>query len=233
MNGGRKKWEMEKREYTKQDPSPAAEGNSSSRQSRYVSQPPDEGVRAYLPDVKRAMEKAETVLVDVRSPKEFTGEITAPPEYPMEHAQRGGHIPRAVNVPWAQAIKEADGTFKSVQELRSLYQEKGITPDMEVIAYCRIGERSSSIYHDGNLNHVLEDKTKRGLEVRERNNDEKYNVEADKGMIHDVDGIGHKIGIRWYFPKSKYQLEDVIKIAEEMEAKYKAIQEMTCPDDDY
>jgi hypothetical protein len=90
-----------------------------------------------------------------------------------------------------------------------------------------------SIYHDGNLNHVLEDKTKRGLEVRERNNDEKYNVEADKGMIHDVDGIGHKIGIRWYFPKSKYQLEDVVKIAEEMEAKYKAIQEMTCPDDDY
>jgi hypothetical protein len=90
-----------------------------------------------------------------------------------------------------------------------------------------------SIYHDGNLNHVLEDKTKRGLEVRERNNDEKYNVEADKGMIHDVDGIGHKIGIRWYFPKSKYQLEDVIKIAEEMEAKYKAIQELTCPDDDY
>ena len=62
------------------------------------------------------MEKAETALVDVRSPKEFTGEITAPPEYPMEHAQRGGHIPGAANVPWAQAIKEVDGTFKSVQE---------------------------------------------------------------------------------------------------------------------
>ncbi len=89
MNGGRKKWELEKREYTKQDPTPA-EGRFS---SKYIAQPPDEGVRAYLPDVKRAMEKAETVLVDVRSPKEFTGEITAPPEYPMEHAQRGGHIP--------------------------------------------------------------------------------------------------------------------------------------------
>lgn len=89
------------------------------------------------------------------------------------------------------------------------------------------------IYDDGNLNHVLEDKTKRGLEVRERNNDEKYNVDADKGMIHDVDGIGHKIGIRWYFPKSKYQLEEVMKLAEEMEASYKAIQEMTCPDDDF
>ena len=89
------------------------------------------------------------------------------------------------------------------------------------------------IYDDGILNHVLEDKTKRGLEVRERNNDEKYDVDADKGMIHDVDGIGHKIGIRWYFPKSKYRLEDVMKIAEEMEASYKAIQEMTCPDDDF
>ncbi|MFY9868652.1 MAG: sulfurtransferase [Candidatus Nitrosopolaris sp.] len=137
MNGGRKKWELEKRAYTKQDPSPA-EGRS-----KYIAQPPDEGVRAYLPDVKRAMEKAEAVLVDVRSPKEFKGEITAPPEYPMEHAQRGGHIPGAANIPWAQAVREADGTFKNVQELRSLYQEKGITPDKEVIAYCRIGERSS------------------------------------------------------------------------------------------
>jgi thiosulfate/3-mercaptopyruvate sulfurtransferase len=139
MNGGRKKWELEKREYTKQDPTPA-EGRFS---SKYIAQPPDEGVRAYLPDVKRAMEKAETALVDVRSPKEFTGEITAPPEYPMEHAQRGGHIPGAANVPWAQAIKEVDGTFKSVQDLRSLYDGKGITPDKEIIAYCRIGERSS------------------------------------------------------------------------------------------
>jgi len=86
--------------------------------------------------------------------------------------------------------------------------------------------------YDENQNLVLEDKTKRGLEVRERNNDDIYNVDADKGMIHDMDGIGHKVGIRWYFPKSKYQVEDVTKIAEEMDARYKAIQEMTCPDDD-
>jgi thiosulfate/3-mercaptopyruvate sulfurtransferase len=137
MNGGRKKWELEKRAYTKQDPT-SVEGPS-----KYIAQPPDEGVRAYLSDVRRAMEKAETVLVDVRSPKEFKGEITAPPEYPTEHAQRGGHIPGAENVPWAQAVREVDGTFKNVQELRTLYQEKGITPDKEVIAYCRIGERSS------------------------------------------------------------------------------------------
>lgn len=87
------------------------------------------------------------------------------------------------------------------------------------------------IYDEDESNFVLEDKTKRGLEVRERNKDEKYNVDADKGMIYDMDGIGHRVGIRWYFPKSKYQIEDVTKIAEEMEAKYKAIQEMTCPDD--
>ena len=118
MNGGRKKWELEKRAYTKQDPT-SAEGLS-----KYIAQPPDEGVRAYLSDVRRAMEKAETVLVDVRSPKEFKGEITAPPEYPTEHAQRGGHIPGAANVPWAQAVRDVDGTFKNVQELRTLYQER-------------------------------------------------------------------------------------------------------------
>ena len=85
--------------------------------------------------------------------------------------------------------------------------------------------------YDDESNLVLEDKTKRGLEVRERNNDDKYDVDADKGMIYDMDGIGHKVGIRWYFPKPKYRIEDVRKIAEEIEAKYKAIQEMTCPDD--
>jgi hypothetical protein len=85
--------------------------------------------------------------------------------------------------------------------------------------------------YDDNVNLVLEDKTKRGLEVRERNRDEKYSVDADKGIIYDVDGIGHRVVIRWYFPKSKYQITEVTKIAEEMEARYKAIQEMTCPDD--
>ncbi|HEX6560544.1 MAG TPA: sulfurtransferase [Nitrososphaera sp.] len=136
MNGGRKKWELEKREYTKDEPAPAS--------SKYVANPADEGVRAFMPDVRRALERAqEIVLVDVRSPKEFTGEITAPPEYPMEHAQRGGHIPGAKNIPWAQAVKDTDGTFKSAEELKALYEGKGVTPDKEVVCYCRIGERSS------------------------------------------------------------------------------------------
>lgn len=134
MNGGRRKWEIENREYTKEEPP--------SKSSKYVAQPPDEGIRAYLPDVKRAIERAETVLVDVRSPKEFSGEITAPPEYPMEHAQRGGHIPGAQNIPWGQTLRE-DGTFKSVDELKALYKGRGITSDKHVICYCRIGERSS------------------------------------------------------------------------------------------
>ena len=136
MNGGRKKWELEKREYVKDEPA--------AQTTQYRSRPADEGVRAYMPDVRRAIERVEqTVLVDVRSPKEFTGEITAPPEYPTEHAQRGGHIPGAKNIPWAQAVKDADGTFKSVEELKALYEGKGVTPDKHVIAYCRIGERSS------------------------------------------------------------------------------------------
>ena len=85
--------------------------------------------------------------------------------------------------------------------------------------------------YDNDLNFVLEDKTKRGLEVRENVFDEKLMVQADKGMIYDLNGIGHKVGIRWYFPKSKYRLDHVIKIGEEMELRYKAIREMTCPDD--
>ena len=78
---------------------------------------------------------------------------------------------------------------------------------------------------------VLEDKTKRGLEVREHVFDEKFGVNADRGLIHDIDGIGHKVGIRWYFPETKYALDEVIKMAEELESRYKAIRETTCPDD--
>jgi thiosulfate/3-mercaptopyruvate sulfurtransferase len=135
MNGGRKKWELEKKPYTKDEPK--------IQRSKYVAQPPNEGVRAYLFDVKRALDKKDTILVDVRSPKEFTGEITAPPEYPMEHAQRGGHIPGANNIPWATAVNDADGTFKPVEDLKKNYESKGVTPDKDVICYCRIGERSS------------------------------------------------------------------------------------------
>jgi hypothetical protein len=79
---------------------------------------------------------------------------------------------------------------------------------------------------------VLEDKTKRGLEVRERIVDEKYGVESDRGIIYDMDGIGRRVGIRWFFPKSHYTLEQVTERAEEMEKRYKAIREMTCPDDE-
>ena len=135
MNGGRKKWELEKRQYTKDEPQ--------IRGTKYVSQPPHEGLRAYLFDVRRTLDRKDTVLVDVRSPKEFSGEITAPPEYPMENAQRGGHIPSANNIPWATAVNDTDGTFKSVEELRKIYESKGVTPDKDVICYCRIGERSS------------------------------------------------------------------------------------------
>ena len=86
--------------------------------------------------------------------------------------------------------------------------------------------------YDNVPNLVLEDKTKRGLEVRERVLDEKYGVEAERGIIHDIDGIGHKVGIRWYFPQPKYSLAHVATIAEELEARYKAIRDMTCPDDE-
>jgi hypothetical protein len=86
--------------------------------------------------------------------------------------------------------------------------------------------------YDNVANLVLEDKTKRGLEVREHVLDEKYGVEADRGIIHDVDGIGHKVGIRWYFPQPKYSLAHVVTIAEEIEARYKAIRDMTCPDNE-
>ena len=86
--------------------------------------------------------KAGVVLVDVRSPKEYSGELLAPENLPQEGAQRGGHVPGAANIPWAQAVRE-DGTFKPAAELKDLYQSKGVTPDKAVIAYCRIGERSS------------------------------------------------------------------------------------------
>jgi hypothetical protein len=86
--------------------------------------------------------------------------------------------------------------------------------------------------YDGDLNLVLEDKTKRGLEVREFVFDEKLGVQAERGTIYDLNGKGHKVGIRWYFQKSKYRLDHVIKIGEEMELRYKAIREMTCPEDE-
>ena len=135
INGGRKKWLLEDRPITKEIQS-NLNGNY-----KVAKEEPDKNIRVYLDYVKNTL--GTKSLVDVRSPKEFTGEITAPPEYPTEHAQRGGHIPGATNIPWSQAVNDNDGTFKSVVELRTLYESKGITPDKEIIAYCRIGERSS------------------------------------------------------------------------------------------
>ncbi len=134
INGGRKKWIEEDKPFSKDVPS--------YERYSFKALGPNESVRTYLEDVRQVLGNKRVSLVDVRSPKEFSGEILAPPEYPTEHAQRGGHIPGAVNVPWAQAVKE-DGTFKSPEELVALYESKGVTKDKDVIAYCRIGERSS------------------------------------------------------------------------------------------
>ena len=136
MNGGRKKWLEEDRPLTKDIPQSLSEGN-------FKASAPDETIRVFLDNVKKALDqKPKVKMVDVRSPKEFTGEILAPPEYPTEHAQRGGHIPGAENIPWAQAVRE-DGTFKLREELEEMYKNKGITSDKGIITYCRIGERSS------------------------------------------------------------------------------------------
>ena len=132
MNGGRKKWLEEDKPVTKDIPS-HAKGN-------FKASEPDSSIRVFLKYVRDTL--GSKILVDVRGPKEFTGEILAPPEYPTEHAQRGGHIPGAVNIPWGQAVND-DGTFKSADELQKLYQSKGVAADKEVISYCRIGERSS------------------------------------------------------------------------------------------
>lgn len=132
MNGGRKKWLEEDKPVTKDIPS-HPKGN-------FKASEPDSSIRVFLKYVRDTL--GSKILVDVRGPKEFTGEILAPPEYPTEHAQRGGHIPGAVNIPWGQAVNE-DGTFKSADELQKLYQSKGVAADKEVISYCRIGERSS------------------------------------------------------------------------------------------
>ena len=134
MNGGRKKWLEEDRPISKESPN-FSKGN-------FQAAEPDESIRVYLDYVRNSVMSQQGTLVDVRSPAEFTGQITAPPEYPTEHAQRGGHIPSAQNIPWGQAVNE-DGTFKSVEDLKKLYEPKGITPEKEVITYCRIGERSS------------------------------------------------------------------------------------------
>jgi thiosulfate/3-mercaptopyruvate sulfurtransferase len=134
MNGGRAKWEKESR--------PLVKDEAGYPRALYKAAQPDKHIRAFRDDVFKHIEKKKP-LVDVRSPKEYSGELISMPNYPQEGATRGGHIPGAVSVPWSQAVNEADSTFKSSEDLQALYQAKGILPEGEVIAYCRIGERSS------------------------------------------------------------------------------------------
>lgn len=134
MNGGRAKWIEEKRPLTKDVPSYP--------RTDYKVSNVNESIRAFRDDVMKHVE-TKNPLIDVRSPKEYTGELLHMEAYPQEGALRGGHIPGAKNVPWARAAKE-DGTFKSADELIAIYEdEQGLKPGDNVIAYCRIGERSS------------------------------------------------------------------------------------------
>jgi thiosulfate/3-mercaptopyruvate sulfurtransferase len=134
LDGGRQKWIDEGRELTTDVPSPAS--------ASYTAQERDESIRAYRDQVREWIEGQTVALVDVRSPGEYAGDLIAPPGYEQEGAQRAGHIPHAVSVPWASAVRD-DGTFKTADELRELYGGKGITQDRPVTAYCRIGERSA------------------------------------------------------------------------------------------
>lgn len=133
MNGGRKKWLAEGRPVSKDIPL--------ATKASYKSTGLNQEFRAFRYQVEESLRANSAVLVDVRSPDEFSGKILSPPGLP-ETCQRGGHIPGAKSIPWAQACNE-DGLFKSADELKKLYEGKGVTPDKNVIAYCRIGERSS------------------------------------------------------------------------------------------
>lgn len=136
MNGGRDKWIAEGRPLTRDLPKyPASEYPAPEKRR-------DEEIRAFFTDTLKHSEENKP-LIDVRSPGEFKGEITHMPEYPQEGVLRGGHVPGANSVPWKSAVHD-DGTFKSADELKKIYTENcGLRPDDEIIAYCRIGERSS------------------------------------------------------------------------------------------
>jgi thiosulfate/3-mercaptopyruvate sulfurtransferase len=134
MNGGRQKWEAEGRQYTKDVPQ--------FQPADYHAKEPNLSIRAFRRQVEEILDRGGVALVDVRSNDEYTGKLIHMVNYPQEGAQRGGHIPGAQNIPWATAANP-DGTFKSSDELKQIYGGKGITPDKDVIAYCRIGERSA------------------------------------------------------------------------------------------
>jgi thiosulfate/3-mercaptopyruvate sulfurtransferase len=134
MDGGRIKWVAEGRELTTDVPAVVP--------TPYAARQPKRALRAFRDDVAAVLGRPDIALVDVRSPKEYSGELLAPENLPQEGAQRGGHIPGAQNVPWATAVAE-DGTFKPARELRAIYGGTGVTPETATIAYCRIGERSA------------------------------------------------------------------------------------------
>src|ERR1700754_88057 len=131
LDGGRKKWELDSRELTDEPPHRGA--------TSYTAQEQDKGIRAFRDEVVAAIGTQN--LVDVRSPDEDAGRLLAPAHLPQEQAQRAGHIPTALSVPWSKAANE-DGTFKSDDELRALYEAAGVDLSKPTIAYCRIGERS-------------------------------------------------------------------------------------------
>ncbi|MFJ9555662.1 sulfurtransferase [Nocardiopsis sp. NPDC101807] len=132
LDGGRKKWELDSRELVEEVPERAA--------TEYTAKEQDTSIRAFRDEVVGAIGVKD--LVDVRSPDEFTGKLLAPAHLPQETSQRPGHIPTARNIPWAKTANE-DGTFKTAEELRELYTGAGVDLDKDIIAYCRIGERSS------------------------------------------------------------------------------------------
>ena len=144
IDGGRKKWVDEGRQTTTDSPEPES--------GQYRVGEARKDLRAFQTDVLEGLGETDRALVDVRSPQEFVGELIAPANLPQEGSQRGGHIPGAANIPWSQAVQE-DGTFKSADELREIYEGKGVSPDKDVIAYCRIGERSSHTWFV--LKHLL------------------------------------------------------------------------------
>ncbi len=147
MNGGRIKWTKEEK--------PFSTDTVSYEASSYTAGKRNPALRAFKDEVLshlKAVEDGSGAMVDVRSPGEFSGEVTHMPDYPQEGVLRGGHIPGAQSIPWAQAVGE-DGTFKSYEELKELYASKGVTADKNVIAYCRIAERSSHTWFV--LTHLL------------------------------------------------------------------------------
>src|SRR5947207_1816072 len=134
MNGPREKWIEEGKETSTEVPSHP--------EAAFEAKDADDGIRARRDEVQNALDEDDVELVDVRSPQEYSGELIAMAGYEQEGAQRAGHIPGAASIPWAQAVNE-DGTFKSADDLRELYAGKGVVNGNDIVAYCRIGERSA------------------------------------------------------------------------------------------